>query len=143
MKRQDVDKYARLGERGENWSSDMGNAHTSLAGMTYHYSDDQWYEKKGPFPVNTLSAKNDRDEAVGHLRWRGDTGEILHVYVHQNKGQQFRRLGVGTELFERAKRLSDASGMPQPRHSKDLTTHGRAWAEAVGGRIPRNARTVE
>jgi tRNA(Met) C34 N-acetyltransferase TmcA len=71
-------------------------------------------------------------EKVGHLL-ADHSGRIQSIAVtpaHQ-------RRGVATGMWEHAQNLHRQGLVPAPRHSKDRSDQGDAWAKSVGGRRPR------
>lgn len=71
---------------------------------------------------------------IGELVWYEPDGEILHVFVVQDR----RRQGIATRMWEMAHRLARRRrGVCPPRHSGERTPAGEHWARAVGGHRPR------
>jgi GNAT superfamily N-acetyltransferase len=71
--------------------------------------------------------------ACGSLRWitdrkNPDAGEILHVETWP----AWRRQGIANELKNAAAAYAEHHGLPGPRHSKERTLAGDAWAQADG-----------
>lgn len=64
---------------------------------------------------------------VGSLTWWGcqedDLHPVAHVWVHS----AFRRRGLATELWNRARRAD-----PKLAHSLKQTEEGRVWATSLG-----------
>ena len=82
---------------------------------------------------HNLVAKNSEGEHLGSIKWNGRTGRVNMIHVDED----YRGLGVGTSLWERANKLSEMHGTPALQHSNDRTIAGDDWAKAVGGTIPK------
>lgn len=70
--------------------------------------------------------------AVGYIEWDMDSGEVEKVYV----GTPYRRLGVGTHLWELAVDWAKEHDQVEPEHSSRRTKEGDAFARSIGGHIP-------
>ena len=70
--------------------------------------------------------------AVGYLEWEED-GEVNKIYI----GDKLRRKGLGTYLWDLATELSEKEGWQPPEHSSRRTEAGDAFAQSIGGYIPR------
>lgn len=70
--------------------------------------------------------------AVGYIEWDTDSGEVEKVYV----GEPFRRLGVGTYLWELATEWAEKNDEVAPEHSSRRSEAGDAYARSIGGRVP-------
>lgn len=81
-------------------------------------------------PRHRISAYHD-GEKVGELDWYGTTGVIHNIDVEPEHG----RRGVATAMWEWAQSMKRP-----PKHSRDRTTMGDAWARHVGGSVPRRSR---
>jgi hypothetical protein len=78
------------------------------------------------------------DLPVGELEWfsRGNNA-VSNVYVRED----FRRQGVATRMWDTAhEAASSTRGVKPPKHSKDRTNAGDAWAKSVGGRVPSRSK---
>ena len=75
----------------------------------------------------------DVETTLGTMLWSGRHG-IRNIGV----GEQHQRQGVATAMWEEGHRMAaENARVPQPKHSKERTTAGDAWARSVGGRLPR------
>ena len=75
---------------------------------------------------------------VGQLLWNNK--QIRNVIVSPDQ----QRRGIATRMFEHAQGLAAAyPSIPAPKHSPDRTAAGDAWANAVGGRLPRRKRDAD
>lgn len=82
--------------------------------------------------ANYHSVKADLGDQSAELRW--DAKKIRNIEVPE----QFQRQGVATAMWDEAHRLSAGSSrIPAPKHSPDRTDSGDAWAQSVGGKLPR------
>lgn len=71
---------------------------------------------------------------VGSLIWHHSTGEIIGIGVEK----EYQRKGIASELYRLALGLSASSAkLARPIHATARTPAGQAWAEAVGGEIPK------
>lgn len=66
---------------------------------------------------------------AGRIQWRPDTGEVVNVRVHDS----FRRQGLGTELWNRARVID-----PGIRHSGTLSDDARQWIPRLGAHVPED-----
>src|SRR6478609_824836 len=54
---------------------------------------------------------------------------------------QYQRQGIATAMWQEGHRIAEETpGVPAPKHSKDRTDAGDAWARNVGGRLPRRLK---
>lgn len=83
-----------------------------------------------------VTAYDSNHDEVGRLEWHAGTGEILNVDV----ASEYRRQGIATAMHSLAHKLSGQYGLPKPRHSRDRSDMGDAWAAKVGGTVPPNLR---
>jgi hypothetical protein len=74
------------------------------------------------------------DEKVGELNWYGTTGTVHNIDVEE----EHSRKGIATAMWEWGQEMR-----PKPKHSKDRTDLGDAWAKSVGGPLPRRTRGVK
>ena len=70
--------------------------------------------------------------SVGHIEWAKDDGEVLSLYV----GDPYRRLGLGTHLWELATEWAANNDELPPEHSSSRTKEGDGFARVIGGHIP-------
>ncbi len=78
------------------------------------------------------SADDPGHRPVASISWHHHTGEIMGVYSNE------RRQGIATELLRRARNIAaNTYGVVSPKHSKDRTNAGDAWAKSLGERLPR------
>jgi hypothetical protein len=78
--------------------------------------------------VAALIITDDRIMPVGALTFDAKRGSVEVVHV----GPQFRRKGIATALWDGARQLC-----PELAHSGERSPAGTAWANAVGGPVPR------
>jgi len=74
------------------------------------------------------------ERQVGTMSWKRTGVENIEV------DPAHRRQGIASELWRRAH--EEAASSPHvvaPKHSKDRTDAGDAWARSVGGRLPRRS----
>ena len=94
---------------------------------------------KGQRPdTHTLSASN-ASGWIGHIDWNNRTGAVTNIMTAHKK----RGLGVATTLWDKANKLSADTGIKAPKHSRDRTDKGEAWAKSVGGAIPKRVNSWE
>jgi hypothetical protein len=104
------------------------SAPRNLSGVQFrHYPGDS-----SGFNHN-LVAKNSEGQHLGSIKWNGRTGRVNLISVNED----YRGLGVGTSLWERANKLSEMHGTPALQHSNDRTIAGDAWAKKVGGKLTK------
>lgn len=72
------------------------------------------------------------DGQRGRLLWSDHDGEITHLHV----GQNMRRSGIATAMWQTAHDEASDRGITAPEHSSQRTPEGDAWAQAVGGHVP-------
>lgn len=80
-----------------------------------------------------INAKHaESGDTVGHMLCdhRGKIQSISVQPAHQRKG-------VATNMWNHAQELASQGQVPAPKHSKDRSDQGDAWARSVGGRRPR------
>ncbi len=72
---------------------------------------------------------------VAELVWDGpesyNPGEILWVGTEPG----YRRKGIASELFRRARKLTNLGLCIEPIHSQSRTHQGREWSKKVGGLV--------
>jgi GNAT superfamily N-acetyltransferase len=90
------------------------------------------YKHKEDENYNRLDFFN-RNGAVGYIEWSKDDGEIDKIFV----GDPYRRLGVGTYIWETATDWAKENNQPEPEHSSRRSYEGEQFAQHVGGYIPR------
>lgn len=96
-------------------------------------------KRSGPEMRHSIHAVDkETGQGVGHMQWSGDewNGRIWDVAVHE----EHRRRGLGTAMYQKAKNIAENSNgrIVPPTHSDTRTPAGDAWAEKVGGDLPRN-----
>lgn len=82
------------------------------------------------------------DKEVGHLEWglSGEDSKIDHVHVHP----EHQRQGIGTALWSEAHKVASSTrGVKAPKHSKERTDAGDAWARSVSKRVPERVEAPE
>lgn len=77
--------------------------------------------------------------AVGYIEWDEDDGEIDKVFV----GEPYRRLGVGTHLWNLAVKWAEENGAVEPEHSSKRSFAGNEFAKSIGGHLPRITDDVD
>lgn len=75
---------------------------------------------------------SNKSGAVGYIEWDIDDGEVQKIYV----GIPYRRLGVGTHLWELATDWANDNDAVAPEHSSKRSRDGDAFAQSIGGHIP-------
>jgi GNAT superfamily N-acetyltransferase len=83
-------------------------------------------------PYHELHLFSKDHTPVGRLEWSHETGEIHNIDV----AKDHRRRGVATAAYQLAHRLASEYGVTPPKHSRDRSDQGDAWARAVGGELP-------
>lgn len=81
----------------------------------------------------------DKSGAVGYIVWDEDDGEIENVFV----GRPYRRLGVGTLLWDLAVDWAEKNNAVPPEHSSKRSLEGDLWAKSIGGHIPNITDDVD
>ena len=66
----------------------------------------------------------------------GESGEVLGLETHP----KYRNQGLATKLWTTAQKNHKEQKLPAPRHSKTMTKSGEAWAQKVGGELPKDRR---
>jgi len=104
----------------------------------------QFEVKHWPHRGITALAK-DGDRIVGQLHTHGSTGYDPDVgartragevgYLDVDPGHQ--RRGIATSLWQQAHDYAGKNDLAKPVHSKDRTADGDAWAQKVGGSLPK------
>ena len=85
----------------------------------------------GSKPHHLLTAHRG-DTEVGKMRWSSNSIRGIHVEP------EHQRQGIATALWNQGQSLaSENKSIPAPKHSRDRTKDGDAWARSVGGRLPR------
>jgi GNAT superfamily N-acetyltransferase len=106
----------------------MGRNNADFHGVTFHYSksainDGHFVFAKEPHEGNT----------VGYMNWSTEGGKINDIHVDPD----WRRKGIATGMFNFAQNLAASSPtILRPKHSRQRTESGDAWAKTVGGYIP-------
>lgn len=97
-------------------------------------------ERKKPYTGVPSNAPEDAksEEIVGRMNWHPKTGVVQWVETNKN----YRRLGVATELWNKAHKLSEQTGIKAPEHSAHRWEEGDQWAKAVGGRLPQRRKVT-
>lgn len=98
-------------------------------GDTYDLRYGQWDAGEAK-PRHRISAFHDGTK-VGELDWYGTTGVIHNIDVEPEHG----RRGLATAMWEWAQTMRRP-----PKHSRDRTVAGEAWARSVGGTLPHRSR---
>lgn len=104
-----------------------------LAGLNYVPENGDYYATVRAFPPG---ADPETDKPAGMLKWRkaSPAGEIHFISVEE----PYQRQGLATELLSRGRNFAQATrGLPVPKHSRDRTNAGEAWARSLGERLPR------
>jgi len=98
--------------------------------------DDFWntlkYKHESSDDNNKLVFFNKKG-AVGYIEWSKDDGEVEKIYV----GEPYRRMGVGTHIWDTAIEWSKENNAELPEHSSRRSFEGDSFAKSVGGYIPR------
>lgn len=74
----------------------------------------------------------DKTGAVGYIIWSMEDGEVDKIYV----GDNCRRKGLGTYIWDTATEFSEQKGLPPPEHSSRRSYAGDQFAKSIGGYIP-------
>ena len=103
---------------------------TELTGRQFNYIAPGMYSSG-----HHLTAHSSSGELLGGMEW--DAKQIRAIDVRPDA----QRRGVATDLWNEGHRLaSENARIPAPKHSKDRTNQGDAWAKSVGGTLPRRIR---
>lgn len=73
-----------------------------------------------------------KNGAVGYIEWSKDDGEVEKIYV----GEPYRRMGVGTYIWETSTEWAEEHGLEPPAHSSKRSYEGDVFAKYIGGDIP-------
>ena len=104
------------------------NCPTNLNNLQFKYDTE---DMGGSKPDHLLTAHVGGEE-IGKMRWSSTSIRGINVE------EPHQRQGVATALWQQGQSLAAASKtIPAPKHSKDRTKAGDAWAKSVGGRLPR------
>jgi GNAT superfamily N-acetyltransferase len=97
-------------------------------------SDDLRYQYSSPenYNLHRLDFFN-KNGAVGYIEWDKDDGEVEKIYV----GDKLRRQGFGTHIWETAVEWAKTHNQLPPEHSSRRSKEGEAFAQHIGGYIPR------
>jgi len=87
-------------------------------------------------PTGKVISGGGKGMVVGTLQWHPKSGAVNWVRTHQD----YRGLGVASTLWEKANKLAADTGIKAPEHSKHRTDEGEAWANKVGGAMPKRAK---
>jgi ribosomal protein S18 acetylase RimI-like enzyme len=110
-------------------------AHENLSNLQFNYSRNT----RQPWPdEHEITAVADSGQ-VGRLLWNDEDGEISHLHV----GENARRRGIATSMWDTAHEEAETRGITPPVHSSQRTKAGDAWAKAVGGHVPRLTDDVD
>ena len=106
----------------------------NLSGVQFQYTHPG---APGQHPkIHSITARDSEGTYMGFMDWHKRTGKIENINVRE----PLRGLGVGTSLFEKANKLAADTGIVAPKHSSFRTDKGDAWANAVGGKVPKRAK---
>ena len=94
--------------------------------LKYQYSSPENYN------LHRLDFFN-KQGAVGYIEWDKDDGETEKIYV----GEPYRRKGIASHIWEVATEWANANKQLPPEHSSRRSESGEAFAQSVGGYIPR------
>ena len=75
---------------------------------------------------------SDKSGTVGFIVWDPEDGEVERLYV----GDQMRRKGLGTYMWETATEFAEEKNVNPPEHSSRRTYEGDQFAKSIGGYIP-------
>lgn len=104
-------------------------AHEKLSNIQFAYDQPDLGESK---PIHRVRALSQHGGELGSMLWNAQG--IRNVGVAEDQ----QRRGVATAMWHEGHRLAaENAKIPQPKHSKDRTKAGDAWARSVGGRLPR------
>jgi GNAT superfamily N-acetyltransferase len=83
-------------------------------------------------PLHTVNAYTPEGSFAGTMHW--NSRHVRKIDVRP----QYQRQGVATAMWEHGHSVAEEeSRVPRPKHSKDRSDAGDAWAKSVGGRLPR------
>ena len=106
--------------RQEQWESSPGHTVTYIPNMTRHHPN--WY-----ILSDNKTGKHLSNMVIGR------EGDVQAVETDPKK----RRQGHATELWHAANEHAETTpGVPTPKHSRQRTRAGDAWAKKVGGDVP-------
>ena len=94
--------------------------------LKYQYSSPENYN------LHRLDFFN-KQGTVGYIEWDKDDGETEKIYV----GEPYRRKGVASHIWEIATDWANDNKQLPPEHSSRRSKEGEAFAQSVGGYIPR------
>jgi hypothetical protein len=107
-------------------------AHEYLHGIQFSYDNPELGEST---KLHRIRASTGGSQ-LGEMIW-GKGGGIRNIMT--TPGQE--RRGVATAMWQEGHRLAgEQASVPRPKHSKERTNAGDAWARSVGGRLPRRSR---
>lgn len=96
------------------------------------------YQSGASYPTQRVRAYTSDGAFAGRLTWSPKQVEEVSV------PEDFRRQGIATGMWNHAQQVaSENARVPAPKHSKDRTDAGDAWARSVGGRVPRRSAWKE
>jgi hypothetical protein len=105
-------------------------------GLQFEYDTPELGESKTVHRVQAFAGPTATH--VGQIIW--SSKEIRNVIVSSDQ----QRRGVATRMFDHAQGLAASNPrIPAPKHSKDRTDAGDAWARQVGGRLPRRRQVAD
>lgn len=99
-------------------------------GLQFQYGP---YDVGGSKPLHRIDAfAGPTSRHAGFMIWSGTSIRGINVAA------DLQRRGVATSLWHEGHRMAaETAQIPQPKHSRDRTAAGDAWARSVGGRLPR------
>ena len=104
----------------------MGRNNADFHGATFTHS------RSGGFVDVKAQLKG---EDVGFLTFRDNDGRVEDIGVDDEHQQK----GIGTGMWRHAQMLHKTGQIPvAPQHSDYRTPEGEAFAQSVGGHIPKN-----
>lgn len=110
-------------------------AHENLNNLQFKY---RLMDHPSFTPEHEITAVADSGQ-VGRMVWNSEDGEISHLHV----GENVRRRGIATSMWETAHEEAEARGITPPEHSSTRTKLGDSWARSVGGHVPRLTDDVD
>lgn len=79
--------------------------------------------------ANHAIVAQQQGQHVGKMEWDIGTGDIVNIEVHPNH----RRKGIATAMWNQAQDITGGN----VGHSETRSDDGEAWAQSVGGDIPK------
>ena len=100
----------------------------NLSEVQFKYTN----RKFGHDSTHMMEALHPEHGSIASLSWSARTGEVYNVGTDPH----YRGLGMATNLWDQAHKISSITGIKSPTHSKVRTSAGDSWAKSTGAPVP-------